>query len=623
MAVKTTKIRTPTKKATTKTIKKVAPWPEWIKESLEVLKPPENLKVSQWAEKYRILDEKTAAIPGTWKNTVTPYLEEIMDSFNDPEVEEIIFCKCTQIGGTEAANNIIGYIVAQDPSPTLVVYPTVELADYTSKNRLQPMIKLSPATRDKFAENDSKLLELQFDGMYLALSGSNSPSALASRPIRYLILDEVDKYDKFSGGEADPISLGKERQKTFSGNKKTFITSTPTTKNGNIWRAMEAASELRRFYVPCPHCGSYQTFRWKQIKYPKEVRDPEEVSELAYYQCESCEGIITDQHKSVMLKNGKWIAEKKGKNKRTVAFHINAIYSPWVRFGDVAREFVKSHQYPELLMNFVNSWLGEPWEETTARLESDKVLSRMTEVDEMVVPEWTYILTAGIDVQKNCFYYTIRAWGEFMTSQNITHGVVYSWADVELVMNSKFTSENGKEFQVSLAAIDSGNDTEEVYNFCSYNQEWAIPVKGSSREMHNSYSMSYIDKAGSKGFGLRLVIVNTKYYKNMIASRLNRPTGKGSWMVYRDCDIEYAEQVSSEEKVIEKGKEVWKPKVAHADNHFLDTEVYASVAADIMQIRYYRAGEEIQEIREPDKKLEENSFIKNDNWINKNGNWLK
>lgn len=607
----------------TKKNTKQKPLPDWIRESLAVLKPPENLKVSRWAEKYRILDDKTSAIPGTWKNSVTPYLEEIMDAFNDPEVEEIIFCKCTQIGGTEAANNIIGYIVAQDPSPTLVVYPTLDLAEYTSKNRLQPMLKLSQATREKFIENDSKLLELQFDGMYLVLSGSNSPSSLASRPIRYLILDEVDKYEKFSGKEADPISLGKERQKTFSGNKKTFITSTPTTKNGNIWRAMQGASEIRKYYVPCPHCGSYQTFNWKQIKYPKEVRDPEEVSELAYYQCESCEGIITDQHKITMLKNGKWIAEKKGKNRRTVAFHINAIYSPWVRFGDVAREFVKSYQYPELLMNFVNSWLGEPWEETTARLDSDKILSRMTEVEEMVVPDWTYILTAGVDVQKDHFYYTIRAWGEYMTSQNITHGVLYSWADVELVMNSIFTGENGKAYQISLAAIDSGNDTEEVYNFCAYNQEWAIPVKGSSREMHTSYSLSSIDKAESKGHGLRLAIVNTKYYKNMIASRLNRANGKGSWMVYKDCDSEYAEQISSEEKVIEKGKEVWKKKTTNAANHFLDTEVYAGVAADILGIRYYRAEEMEKNDNINNKKTEDNTFINTESWINKGSNWIK
>lgn len=607
----------------TKKNTKQKPLPDWIKESLAVLRPPENLKVSRWAEKYRILDDKTSAIPGTWKNTVTPYLEEIMDAFNDPEIEEIVFCKCTQIGGTEAANNIIGYIVAQDPSPTLVVYPTIDLAEYTSKNRLQPMLKLSKATREKFIENDSKLLELQFDGMYLVLSGSNSPSSLASRPIRYLILDEVDKYEKFSGKEADPISLGKERQKTFSGNKKTFITSTPTTKNGNIWRAMQGASELRKYYVPCPHCGSYQTFSWKQIKYPKEVRDPEEVSELAYYQCESCEGIITDQHKITMLKNGKWIAERKGKNRRTVAFHVNAIYSPWVRFGDVAREFVKSHHYPELLMNFVNSWLGEPWEETTARLDSDKVLSRMTDIEEMVVPDWTYILTAGIDVQKDHFYYTIRAWGEYMTSQNITHGVLYSWADVELVMNSVFTGENGKTYQISLAAIDSGNDTEEVYNFCSYNQEWAIPVKGSSREMHTSYSLSSIDKAGSKGHGLRLAIVNTKYYKNMIASRLNRENGKGSWMVYKECDSEYAEQISSEEKVIEKGKEVWKKKTTNAANHFLDTEVYAGVAADILGIRYYRSDTIETNDNANDNKPDDNAFIKTDSWINNGSSWIK
>lgn len=214
--------------------------PNWILEVLTVLKPPEKLTVSEWAEKYRILDNKTSAIPGQWRTSKTPYLEGIMNSFNDPEIEEIIFVKPTQVGGTECLNNIVGYIVAQDPSPTLVVYPTLDLAEYTSDNRLQPMFKISPALKDKFDEK-SKKLELQCDGMYIVLSGANCPASLASRPIRFLLLDEVDKYPINSGKEADPTSLARERTKTFANNKKIFQTSTPTLKTGPIWQEWENA----------------------------------------------------------------------------------------------------------------------------------------------------------------------------------------------------------------------------------------------------------------------------------------------------------------------------------------------------------------------------------------------
>lgn len=65
------------------------------------LKPPENLSVSEWADKYRMLDSKTSAMPGPWRNDKTPYLKDIMDELRNYETEEIVFCKCTQVGGTE------------------------------------------------------------------------------------------------------------------------------------------------------------------------------------------------------------------------------------------------------------------------------------------------------------------------------------------------------------------------------------------------------------------------------------------------------------------------------------------------------------------------------------------
>lgn len=187
-------------------------------ETLQALAPPEQLTVSEWAENYRLLDSKSSAMPGPWSNDVTPYLKGVMDEFNNYETEEIIFCKPTQCGGTEALQNMIGYIVMQDPSPTMIVYPTDVLAKSVSENRLQPMLLGTPEIAKQFDENSS-LLELQFDNMYLSLAGSNSPSGLASKPIRFLMMDEVDKYPGASKREADPIKLAKERTKTFH-NKK-------------------------------------------------------------------------------------------------------------------------------------------------------------------------------------------------------------------------------------------------------------------------------------------------------------------------------------------------------------------------------------------------------------------
>ncbi len=603
-------------------------WPTWLKECLRRLTPLKRMTVSQWADEHRILDEKTSAQPGRWKTSMTPYLEGIMDAFNDQNIEEISFCKPTQVGGTEALQNTLGYIVAQEPAPTMVVYPTEKLAEFTSENRIQPMLDLSPVLKEKYHIRNSKKLELQFDGMYVVLSGANSPASLASRPIKNLLLDEVDKFPATSGKEADPINLARERTKTFPFNRKIVMASTPTIKSGNIWQAVERAHEVRKYFVPCPHCGHYQTFELKHIHWPKDVRDPEDVRDLAKYVCPECSVIITDNHKLTMLRTGEWRpVEKRSANPTKVAFHINTIYSPWVRFGDVAAKFLETKDYPDEFKNFINSWLAEPWEEASVKVHADIVLERQTEYEEGVVPAGTILLTGGVDVQENKLYWTIRAWGTHLTSQNIAHGECLSFDDIEVIMNNAYHCADGRRYQVNLCAIDSGDQTEDVYDFCAVNADWAIPVKGSSVPLLSRYRLSKIDKINSKAYGMNLVIVDGNQYKTMIASRLNRPNGKGSWMVFKGCDQEYAEQVTAEQKVKEKrgGREVdvWKPKTTRAPNHYLDCEVYCAAAADLLHVRYLSEEDK----SEPEKPKENTTNKEPDqsgenNWLEPKGRWL-
>jgi phage terminase large subunit GpA-like protein len=613
--------------------------PQWLLQGLQALKPPEKLTVSEWADKYRILDSKTSAEPGRWVTDRTPYLRAIMDAFKDPEIEEIIFVKPTQVGGTETLNNIIGYIISQDQSPTLVVYPTLELAEYTSKNRLQPLIELSEATRKHYNNRESKDLELQFTGMYLCLSGANSPASLATRPIRFLLMDELDKYPTNSGREADPRSLARERTKTFATNKKIISASTPTLVEGPIWQEWLNAHSQYKYYVPCPHCGDYQELIFQQIKWNKEAKTDDEIRNSAYYECTTCKGIISDRHKPLMLKNGEWISLKK-EGKRKTAFHLNALYSPWVRFGDVASEFKRSENFPDLLMNFVNSWLAEPWKATQIKLDHEVILERQSKYNEATVPNEAFLLTAGVDVQKTNFYYTIRAWGGFMSSWNIAHGIVDTWDEIEYIMSMPFRNEKGELFQVQICAIDSGDRTDEVYDFCAQNYDWAVPVKGSSRDLLKRFSISSIDRIGSKAHGMNLYIVDGGQYKDMIAGRLKRTSKRGGWFVYKGCDIDYCKQICAEEKVKEKkGDRVvykWKTKGTKTPNHYLDCEVYASFAADLLQVRYvqtediepYKRTIQADQINLPIQEVErhmnkEKSWIDSDRWLSNKGSWIR
>ena len=266
--------------------------PPWIHKAVQVLRPVERVPVSKWAEANRVLPDSNS-IPGPWRNSVTPYLVEIMDAFSDEMVEEIIFVKPTQVGGTSAMENMLASAIAQDPAPAMCVYPSDDLAERTVESKLDPMIKSCKVLAAKYRINDSKKLALKFTDMVVYLTGANSPADLASTNIRYLFMDEVDKFPGASKKEADPVSLAKERTKTFF-NRKIFMASTPTLKTGHIWKAKEAADVEKHYFVPCPHCGAFIELKFAQIKWPSKEDVPENAdrAEMATYVCQECGCVI-------------------------------------------------------------------------------------------------------------------------------------------------------------------------------------------------------------------------------------------------------------------------------------------------------------------------------------------
>ena len=621
---------------------------EYQKAALEALKPPETLTVSQWAEKNRVLTSSSAE-PGPWSNRRTPYLVGIMDEFTNYETEEIIFVKPTQVGGTACMENMIGYIITQEPGPTEIVYPTETMALSISNKRVQPMIKASAALKERF-DDTSPALELNFPAsdMFIKLVGSNSPVGVASFAMKYLFIDEIDKFPGASKKEADPVSLAEERTKTFRSGRKIFKTSTPTIREGHIWRAKEAADAEKHYFVPCPHCGEYIELRFANLSWPgrgKDVKDAygtEEIkaelakidlpddgeglsdtdrAEFAFYICQECGCAITDQQKQLAVRKGRWeVVKQNTRFVKKVCFWINTLYSPFVSFSEIAKKFMDARDDTEKLQNFVNSWLAEPWEDTRLKTSADMVLERQTDLPAYTVPEWAKLLTAGIDVQKGFFYWSIRAWGDYITSQNIAHGQAKSFQDLEEIMNVEYLREDGVPMLVTLAVIDSGYDTDAVYDFYINNTEWVVPGKGATHEMNEYYRISTINKAGSKANGLPLFIVDGSKYKDMIASRMRKPNGRGSWMVYQGCDIEYAEQVTAEHKVSEKSGskfiQRWVPKESHPDNHYLDCEVYAMAAADYKGVRMLHLQNATPE---PEKKQE---APPEEAWLQHNEKWI-
>ena len=560
----------------------------------KALSVQEEVTVSQWAEQYRILDE-SSNLSGRWSNSVTPYLVEIMDTINDPHIREVYLCKGSQLGGTEVLINMLGYLVMEEPGPAMIVYPSDDLAKDISNDRLKPAFRNSPKLKALFFENSSKELRLKFKTMTVYLRGAGSPSKLASKAIKYLFFDEIDKMGGASKKEASPYKLAMERIKTFKSQSKVYACSTPTLKTNYIWQLHDNADEVKEYFVPCPHCGAKIRLEFKQIKYcedPEDRMSPYERSRTAVYVCPECGCEIEDKDKPKMLREGSWEAVKRRGvgGAKTVGYRISSLYSVFVTWADAAEEFLKSYGDPEMLQNFANSWLAEPWEDTQLKTSQDTVYARQTDYAELEVPDWAVELTGGIDVQETSVYWVIRAWGEHWTSQLIARGQELDLWKADEIMNLEYEKRDGTRMVPSLVLVDSGDQTDMVYDFCVDTADYTMPCKGSSKKLEADYKYSVINKAGSRATGMNLVYVDTKKYKDRIAARMRRENGTGAWMVFNGIDEDYASQVTAEHKINERQAngtivEKWVQKTTHAANHYLDAEVYAMAAADIRGAR--------------------------------------
>jgi phage terminase large subunit GpA-like protein len=322
------------------------------------IRPDPLVSVSEWANTNRVLSQTASSEPGRWRTDRTPYLREIMDCLSPSNhTEKVVFMKGAQIGGTEAGNNWVGYIIDQAPGPLLVVQPTVEMGKRWSKGRLAPLIEDTPCLRGKIKDPRSRdsgntVQSKEFRGGIVVVTGANSAVGLRSMPVRYLFLDEVDAYPGDADGEGDPVSLAIQRTATFA-RRKILLVSTPTIQGISRIEMEYENSDQRQFHVPCPNCNELQVLVWPQVQFD-DVNG-------AFYKCISCSQKIEEFEKTEMLQRGQWIA--KFPDRSVAGFHISSLYSPvgWFSWQQAVTNFKQAQKNETLLKVWVNTTLGEPW----------------------------------------------------------------------------------------------------------------------------------------------------------------------------------------------------------------------------------------------------------------------
>jgi phage terminase large subunit GpA-like protein len=580
---------------------------EVLADRREACRIPDKLTPSQWAEQRRILTSAVSAEPGPWRNSRTPYLVGIMDSMCEPGVQETVFVKPTQVGGSECMRNVAGWEIDEDPGPCLYVMPTEASVKEALEERIRPLLESTPSLRRHVSSDPHDITQsaVKLDTMSIYFGWSNSPQSLATRPCRRVKFDECDKYPTFAGKEADPISLGEERTATYGHRRHIFKVSTPTTRDGHIWRAWEACGDRRRFHVPCPHCGEFQILSFTQIKWTKEegvekvkLADDTEQDRKAWYECNhpSCKKVIRDHHKPKMLEKGVWLSEGQGADRdgtihgdrprsKRVGFHLNAIYSPWRSFSDVAAQFIRANGDLGATMNFRNSWLAEPFEqqvsnrEPSAVKEKERFAATLGTAGQMrIVPSWCVYLHAIADVQKDHVYFDVVAWGYELQSKRVAVGIGATLDEVYrqvFAPDVPFMAEGGGPVSVAELIVDSGFRKDEVTEFARKDPRRVHLSKGMS-----TYFGPIAEQKIEKASGVIVWNVNTKQSKDTLDRLVGDPDPM-KWQVYVGIGDDFHSQMASEHKIIDRNskQEVWQQKSSGAANHRWDIESVACAVA--------------------------------------------
>lgn len=557
--------------------------------------PPPDLEIADWADQNIYVPQGTHR-PGLWDTNYTPYLRDILNAVKHHE-SVVLMCSA-QVGKTASLLATIGYYIAHDPAAILFVAATVEMAEAFSKEKLAPLLAESPIFRDKVRDPRSRdsgntLRHKEFPGGFVTLAGANSPAGLASRSIRVLLADDIDRFPVSAGTEGDPLAIAQKRTTSFW-NKRQFVNSTPGNLGTSAIYPLFENSNQQQYLIPCPHCGSYQVLEWERFLYSGKGTDSPDFSDL-HHDCSACDRPIPEGQKARWLLKGRWQAQK---DHKVQGFYLWEAYSPWVRWVEICERYEVARKDSETLKVWTNTSLGLPWEETQGERPDWEKLQLRAEVEGYelgTVPDEVILLTAGCDVQGDRLEVSVWGWGKGQEGWLIDYQKIWgdpkdarTWQLLEDHLTSGWRHPHGVDLQVRAVCVDSNYLTDAVCAAVKKRRalNWfSVIGRAGQRPPISSPVAQEITHRGKKvNRGVAIWTVGVDGGKSAIYSRLGIVSGDRALHFPKGLDSGYFAGLCAEVLVARKRNGLpyyaWE-KIEGVANEPLDTAVYAWAAAHL------------------------------------------
>lgn len=582
----------------------------------EGLRPDPIMTVSEWSDAYRILSPKSSAEPGPFRTSRTPYMREVMDCLSPQcHTREAVLMFGAQLAKTEGGNNWIGSIIDLNPGPTMAVQPTVDMGKRFSKQRIDSMIEESPRLREKVADKRARdsgntILQKDFYGGTLVITGANSATGLRSMPVKNLFLDEIDAYPGDVDGEGDPLDLAERRTSTFEHSRKIFCTSTPTIAGRSKVEAkyFDPRATQEVYLVPCPECGFQQRIEWKAITYTNN--EGMVVGEVTL-KCQGCEAQIEEHHKTQMLAEGGWVAQNDKADGTVRSFHLSSLYSPlgWFSWKRAAEMWIAAQGKPDKIRTFVNTVLGEVYREKGDAPEWEKLYARRLDYKPNSIPDPDcMVLTAGVDVQKNRLEVEVVGWGPNMRSWSIDYRVFMGdtqedevWAELEAMLAERWEHPGEMPMQIQRMCVDAGYNTQKVYAWArSQDPARVMAIRGGPDTQRVALaSPTAVDvnwRGVKRARGTMVWTLGVGLLKTELYAWLRREPGfeddgtpkppPHGWAEFPEYAPEYFKQMCAEEILpkIVRGFRRYEWHKNRERNEALDCRVYARAGAEVVGV---------------------------------------
>lgn len=525
----------------------------------EAMQPPPILTVGAWADEYRVLSAEASAFPGRWDSEAAPHTIAPMDALSSSSPwEEVTLKWSSQSGKTEVLLNFAGYIMSHDPGPMLMIQPNLKpMGEAFSKDRIAPMIRDTPILSALFGnikarDSGSTILHKTFPGGHATIGGSNSPAGLASRPIRYLLCDEIDRWEVTQEGHALP--LARKRTQTFP-NKKILKVSSPTFTGVGISVEYESADCQMEWHLICSDCGGHQMPLLKDFRWPGGI-------EFIIYICRHCGVEHPARRQRELKKHGVWVAVKNEPGNK-IGYWINQWGSQLASWEGTAEEFLSAGKDAEKLQVVVNTAFAEPWEQVGDQADADALILRRESYIGM--PEGAIVLTMGVDIQKDRIEFEVVGWARNYESWSVDYQILPGatdqpevWSDLFDAIKARYTTHKGIECAIVGVCVDEGYQTQEVRDFVARSSlAWVFASKGADGEkrpiIQSNRDRALRLRKRQRG-AVRPELIGTHQAKLKITTLLSvEAIGPGYCHFPMERDEEYFAQMASE-KIITRYK---------------------------------------------------------------------